>query len=507
MSDKSIGYSTPSSTKNGWSPQQWIDRYMSKNAKQATFPQIGIPFGKQLLQLSGKVWKILIILMLSVLTWGTTHSFLSPELAPVAAMAVVFLGFWATAVMPEYWTALAFFLVAMMTQIAPPETVFSGFQTSTFWLLFAGLVLGAAIKFTGLDTQVARRLTRLPFRSYVGTLAGIVVGSVALAFLVPSSIGRIMILLPVISALALQLGFEAPSNGRTGMLCAACFATFAPAFTILPANAPNMILVGMSEAQYGLQFSYFDYLLLHFPVLGLIKSVVIVGLTLLFFPDRLPDQATHEPEAAAPLSRAQAGLIAILTLCLMLWLTDTWHGISPAWIGLAAGLLCLWPSLKMTGPKCINQDLSYGALLFVAGIMGLGALISYAGLGEALVQAAGGWINLSPETPVWNLSVLTGMSTLVAMATSLPGVPAVMTPMAGDLASASGLPIGTVLMTQVLAFSNVFLPFQAPPLVVAIQAGNLPAASVIRFCLALFAISLFLLVPLDFLWWSLLGQI
>ncbi|MEP6033680.1 MAG: SLC13 family permease, partial [Anderseniella sp.] len=267
---------------------------MSKNANQATFPQTGNSFGKRFSPLSGKHWKILVILILSILAWSATHSFLSSELAPVAAMAVVFLGFWATAVMPEYWTALAFFLVAMMTQIAPPETVFSGFQTSTFWLLFAGLVLGAAIKFTGLDIQVARQLTRLPFRSYVGTLATIVAGSLALAFLVPSSIGRIMILLPVISALALQLGFDARSKGRTGMLCAACFATFAPAFTILPANAPNMILVGMSEAQYGLQFSYFDYLLLHFPVLGLIKSVMIVGLTLLFFPDQLPDQAKHE---------------------------------------------------------------------------------------------------------------------------------------------------------------------------------------------------------------------
>ncbi|WP_065333712.1 SLC13 family permease [Tritonibacter mobilis] len=480
---------------------------MSKKAQQASLSSVGFSFGKPYLAFSAKAWKILVIFMLGLLAWIGADRYLTPELAPVAAIAVVCLGFWASAVMPEYWTALAFFLVAMITQIAPPETVFSGFETSTFWLLFAGLVLGAAIKFTELDNQVARLLTRLPFQTYAGTLAGIVAGSVALAFLVPSSIGRIMILLPVISALAAQLGFGTQSNGRTGLLVAACFATFAPAFTILPANAPNMILVGMSEAQYGLEFSYFDYLLLHFPVLGLVKSGVIIGLTLLFFPDHMPARGDVTPQTPDPVSRAQALLIAILALCLILWLMDAWHGISPAWIGLAAALVCLWPSLKLTSPKCINQDLSYGALLFVAGIMGLGALIGHAGLGEALVAAASDWINLSPQTPVWNLSVLTGMSTLVAMATSLPGVPAVMTPMAGDLAQASGLTVTTVLMTQVLAFSNVFLPFQAPPLVVAIQAGNLRAGAVIRFCLALFAISLCLLVPLDFLWWALLGQI
>ncbi|WP_416370247.1 SLC13 family permease [Tritonibacter mobilis] len=480
---------------------------MSKKAQHASPSGIGFSLGKPHLAIPATVWKLLVILMLGLLAWIGAERYLAPDLAAVAALAVVCLGFWASAVMPEFWTALAFFLVAMITQIAPPETVFSGFETSTFWLLFAGLVLGAAIKFTELDAQVARLLTRLPFRSYGGTLAGIVAASVALAFLVPSSIGRIMILLPVVSALAAELGFETRSNGRTGLLVAACFATFAPAFTILPANAPNMILVGMSEAQYGLRFSYFDYLLLHFPVLGLLKSAVIVALVLLFFPDRMPARRELASAPDTPLTVPQILMILILGLCLLLWLTDAWHGVSPAWIGLAAALVCLWPSLRLTSPKCINQDLSYGALLFVAGIMGLGALIGHAGLGEALVVAASDWINLAPETPLWNLSVLTGMSTLVAMATSLPGVPAVMTPMAGDLAAASGLSIPTVLMTQVLAFSNVFLPFQAPPLVVAIQAGNLNTGAVVRFCLALFAISLCLLVPLDFLWWALLGQI
>ena len=147
---------------------------MSKKAQQASLSSVGFSFGKPYLAFSAKAWKILVIFMLGLLAWIGADRYLTPELAPVAAIAVVCLGFWASAVMPEYWTALAFFLVAMITQIAPPETVFSGFETSTFWLLFAGLVLGAAIKFTELDNQVARLLTRLPFQTYAGTLAGIV---------------------------------------------------------------------------------------------------------------------------------------------------------------------------------------------------------------------------------------------------------------------------------------------------------------------------------------------
>ncbi|AUQ52031.1 putative sodium dependent symporter (plasmid) [Phaeobacter inhibens] len=460
----------------------------------------------QMLRNKRSLWTVVLILTCAGLSAFATSIYLSPDLMGVAALSVGAIGLWATGLVPEYWTALAFFLVAVIFGVAAPETIFSGFHSSTFWLLFSGLVLGAAIKHTTLDKRAAGILALLPLRSYGGLLTGIVVFSVALAFVMPSSIGRIMILLPVISALAERVGFGAASNGRTGMLAVATFGTFAPAFTILPANAPNMILVGMSETIYGINISYFDYLLLHFPVLGVVKSAVLVGLAMVMFPDRIPTHSIKAAPSAAPFSRQERILSLVLALCLLLWLTDQIHMVSPAWVGMAAALICLLPGADLTRKGCINTDLSYGALLFVAGIMGLGAVISSAGLGEAVVGAITGTVAFAVEWPVWNTSILIGLSTLVAMITNLPGVPAVMTPLAGELSDATGLPLETVLMTQVVAFSNVFLPFQAPPLIAAIQAGNLPAGAVIRLCLSLFLISLLLLAPLDLLWWHLLGM-
>ena len=143
----------------------------------------------------------------------------------------------------------------------------------------------------------------------------------------------------------------------------------------------------------------------------------------------------------------------------------------------------------------------------VAGILGLGAVISSTGLGEAVVAGLSGHADFSVDRPVWNVVMLTGISTVVAMITNLPGVPAVMTPMAEKLAVLTGLPLTTVLMTQVLAFSNVFLPYQAPPLIMAMQLGNLPAGAVARLCLALFVIGLVVLLPLDLVWWHVLGLV
>ena len=89
--------------------------------------------------------------------------------------------------------------------------------------------------------------------------------------------------------------------------------------------------------------------------------------------------------------------------------------------------------------------------------------------------------------------------------TTLPGQPAVMTPLAGDLAAASGLPLEAVLMIQVLGFSTILLPFQSAPLVVATQLGNESLLATQKLLAVLAVVTFLVLLPLDWLWWRLLG--
>jgi hypothetical protein len=64
-----------------------------------------------------------------------------------------------------------------------------------------------------------------------------------------------------------------------------------------------------------------------------------------------------------------------------------------------------------------------------------------------------------------------------------------------------------VLMTQVLGFSNPILPFESAPLVVAMQLGGERLKPAQILCLLLGLATFLLLLPLDFLWWRLLGWI
>ncbi|HCA27593.1 MAG TPA: sodium:sulfate symporter [Betaproteobacteria bacterium] len=431
---------------------------------------------------------------------------LPPHEAKAAALVIFAIALWATAALPEYLTALAFFLLAMLFSVAPPSVIFSGFAAGALWLIFGGLAIGAALNHTGLGERIANRMTARLGNRYATIIGGMVAIGVLLGFLMPSSIGRVVLLIPIALALADRFGFAAGSKGRTGLVLAAAFGSHVPPFAILPANVPNMVLIGASETLYHFTPTYGSYLLLHFPVLGLLKSLVIVGLIVWLYPDRPRLAPPAAATAAAPLSWRQRRLAAVLILALALWMTDSLHHISPAWVSLGAGLICLLPGIGVLPPRAFNE-LNYRSLFFVAGILGLGALVAHSGLGDLLAHGMQTLLPLKKGENGHNFTVLVAIASTLGLVTTLPGVPAVLTPLAGKFALASGLPLHTVLMSQVVGFSTTLLPYESAPLVVAMQLGGLSMKPAVKLSLALAAVTIIILLPLDFLWWRLLGWI
>lgn len=431
---------------------------------------------------------------------------LDPRAAKAAALALAAVGFWATSALPEHVTAVGFFTIAMLIGVAPAGVVFGGFESTALWLVFGGLCVGGAMRHTGLGERFAGRLVRYCGASYVAAVGGLLMISVLLGFLMPSSLGRVTLLMPIALALAERIGFAQGTNGRIGIVLAVNFGVHVPTFAILPANIPNMVLVGATEKLWGITPLYGEYLLLHFPILGALKTLVMFFLILWMFPARIEKPVDMVAQAAGPMTGTQRLLALTLVVALGFWVTDFIHFISPAWISLAAAFLCLIPATRLLPPGAFN-GLGFGGLFFVAGIMGLGAVVADSHLGDILIGALLKVVPLDPAHPALNFALLAGIATLINPLTTLPGVPAVLTPLAGQMAEASGMPIRAVLMSQVLGFSTIIFPYVSAPLVVGMQIGGEKLAPAARLCLVLAAVTILILWPLDFLWWRLLGWI
>ncbi len=267
-----------------------------------------------------------------------THPLLLPSL--IVGVTIVL---WATSLLPEFITALLFFTAAMTARIAPPEVIFGGFASSAFWLVFSGFVLGVAIRKTGLADRAARALSAKLTDSWALMVASVVLLSYALAFVMPSNMGRIALLMPIVAAMAKRAGIPDGSRAWFGLALAVGFGTFQLSATILPANVPNLVMSGAAEGSYGIHLNYVPYLLLHTPVLGILKGLILIGLICWLFPGNPKPAKDLTP--SEPMGRDEKRLAWLLAVVLTMWVTESWHGVGPAWTGLAASVIVMLPRI------------------------------------------------------------------------------------------------------------------------------------------------------------------
>ncbi|KAA0552889.1 MULTISPECIES: SLC13 family permease [Citrobacter] len=412
---------------------------------------------------------------------------------------------WATSLLPEFITALLFFAVAMVAKIAPADVIFGGFASSAFWLVFSGFVLGIAIRKTGLADRAARALSSRLTDSWPLMVASVVLLSYALAFVMPSNMGRIALLMPIVAAMAKRAGINEGTRAWYGLALAVGFGTFQLSATILPANVPNLVMSGAAEGSYGIHLNYLPYLLLHTPVLGWLKGAVLIMLICWLFPGK--PHAPRDLTPAEPMSRDEKRLAWMLAVVLLLWVSESWHGIGPAWTGLAAAVITLLPRVGFINGDEFSSGVNIRTCIYVAGILGLAITVTQTGIGNAVGEALLQVMPLDEEKPFTSFLALTGITTALNFIMTANGVPALYTTLAQSFADATGFPLLSVIMIQVLGYSTPLLPYQASPIVVAMALGKVPARAGMLLCIALATATYLLLLPLDYLWFSVLGKL
>lgn len=432
------------------------------------------------------------------------------DVSITAALVIFAVGFWAFGVLPDALTGLIFLVGAVMLTEAPAGTVFSGFATSAFWLVFAGLTLSACVRHTGLAAWFGKTLAwRARGVGSYGTIVTLVVlFSTSLALVLPATFGRVALLVPLVGALAESLGHKPGSGGRTGLLLAAVIGTYVVPTTFLPANLPNLILAGSLESIYGVTPTFGAYLLLHFPVIGMIKGIALIGIITWLFREQ-PKGASHDhaDQERPALSGGARRLAVILSVTLILWATDAWHGGTAAWIGLTAAIICLLPITRVMSFSDVPAATIFPILLHLGAILGIGIIMAQSGAGTVLAAPVIEALPLAEASDALRLAMLALVGVVASLAATMGGAPAITAPLFGEFAAMTGWSVEAVGMSQVIGYATPLLPYQVPPLVVGIAMANVSLRDTTRVLVLLAAVTTPVVVPAAYFWWRFLGWI
>ncbi|MDP3715688.1 MAG: anion permease, partial [Burkholderiales bacterium] len=105
---------------------------------------------------SASLLALVIVAVAAAIFFAPPPAGVSVNVMHTGGLLVLVMGFWATGILPEALTALMFFALAVLLEVAKPEVIFSGFASGTLWLVLGGLVIAEAVRMTGLGERIAR---------------------------------------------------------------------------------------------------------------------------------------------------------------------------------------------------------------------------------------------------------------------------------------------------------------------------------------------------------------
>ncbi len=419
----------------------------------------------------------------------------------VAGTMVLMAVWWGTEALPFAATALLPLAVLPPLGAASAADLAQGYGNTTLYLILGGFLLGLAMERCNLHRRIAYAIVARASGNAQGLVFGMMCATGFVSLWVQNTSTTLM-MLPVALSVATIVAPDTAAGDRDAknfasaiILCVAYAANIGGLGTLV-GTAPNAMVAGFMQQNYGETISFAQWLAFGIPTVLLLMPVAWLVLVKLVFPFRLGSQTIARDRliearaALGPMLVAERRVTAVFVLTAAAWVTGPLlrqlPGLSEfndTTIALFAGFaLFLIPNgTKEGGGLLVGADLRrlpWEVLLLFGGGLALAEAIQGSGLsafmGEALA-GIGTWPLLALVAAVVTLIVLwTELnSNMATVATFMPILAAI--------AAASNYPVLQLAAPAALAATCGFmLPVGTPPNAIVFGTGRLSMRDMIR---------------------------
>ena len=419
----------------------------------------------------------LAILAFVLFNWVIDIDFLQTQ-AETSMLAIFVAGLilWMTEAIPNYLTSLVIILAIVLTGVTTQKVAFAQLGHPVMWLNILSFVLASML----VKTRVAKRFALwfvLKFgKSARGIFFSFIVINIVLSAFISATTAKASILLPIFMVVAAIYGASDGNRNNFGrnLVLQNLFQINVGATGFLTGSGAHLLAISLFMGAYGSGIGYSEWFVACFP---LTVVMILIGWfigTKVIFPMK-PEE--RKPQIEGGMQRLQSELdamgkmtveeykaIAIFVGVLLLWATDSLHGIDATVVAFIGAVVALMPGIGVV--KWNDVDIPWHLMLFSAGAYTLGAGLDATKLPETLVNVGFDSLGITADTPFWVLYVvltfLMMFSGLIFQSKTMRTL--IFVPIAIGVEQKFGLPMLSLAFPVAMLIEHVYvLPFNSKP--------------------------------------------
>lgn len=427
------------------------------------------------------------------------------DTAVVLALLGIVIVLWVTEAIPLWVTALIVPIVIVASGMGKAKAALAPFFHPIIALFFGGFLIAQAMHRVGLDRRIATTIVARAGRSPAMLFAAML-GVSAFLSMWMSNTAATAVLVPI------AIAVTAPLNHlgyRKAMVLGIAYAATIGGVGSQIGTPANPLAVEFLDTFVGRTITFVEWFAFGLPLVVLFLPVMGVYLWHRSHVN-VPKEAFAEARAAArrehadagPVTRDQKVVLAVFVGTMILWLSQTWHGLHPGVVALIA--VVALALLGMVRTVDLGR-ISWSALLTFGGGLTLGVFLVESGASDWVATRFVGLAGLPHLVALGAVAFLALGLTAVASNTATA---AVLVPLAIPLAGVLGMdPVLLVIIVAIASSVDFALVIGTPPTMIAYSTGLYKTREIFKMGIVLDLIGIAILVTAVAWIWELMGLV
>jgi len=318
-------------------------------------------------------------LIIALLIWNLNIKGLDPAGQKCLALSLMTVIFWATKVANPGYVSGLYLLGLIIFDIAPPVDVFNLWTTSVIYLVLGAYLIARAVETSGLGERIAYNFILKFVNSYRSIIISIFVLTFILSLLIPHPWPRAFLIMSVISVIIHSANVSRNDAAKIGL---AVFASSVPVSMIFLTGDSTINIIALEFS--GQELSWLGWFF-YMGIPALLASIITCFLILKLFKPKdkfniNKIEIRKRLKALGGISFEEKKTVFWVLLAIILWMTDSIHGIELGWVTLAIAMLMSMPIIgDILKPKDWKQ-VPVHVLIFLTAAISIGKIGGLTGM-------------------------------------------------------------------------------------------------------------------------------